>query len=167
MHHAYAYMFTGQRHRRNAALPRRNLRNSRPGRRLRRHPFDATQPVQRRPPPVQRPDRVSRAGIHHSRVAGLVALSQLLRQLAGAGQALPRVPDQQEHAAERGGVCLDGGARPGRAEGELDGHGAARDFESFDDTARRIIALMPENPSKWVLNDREPLDGCLLGGRWF
>ncbi|KAL1966217.1 hypothetical protein VTN77DRAFT_4769 [Rasamsonia byssochlamydoides] len=34
----------------------------------------------------------------------------------------------------------------------------ARDFESFDQTVRRIISLMPEHPSKWVLNDREPLD---------
>lgn len=40
----------------------------------------------------------------------------------------------------------------------------ARDFESFDGTVRRIISLMPENPSKWVLNDREPLDRWVFAG---
>lgn len=33
----------------------------------------------------------------------------------------------------------------------------AREFEDFNGLVRRIIALMPEKPSKWVLNDREPL----------
>jgi salicylate hydroxylase len=33
----------------------------------------------------------------------------------------------------------------------------AKDFEDFEKTVRHIISLMPEHPSKWVLNDREPL----------
>lgn len=31
-------------------------------------------------------------------------------------------------------------------------------YEDFDEPVRKIISLMPKNPSKWVLNDREPLD---------
>lgn len=34
----------------------------------------------------------------------------------------------------------------------------AKDFQDFEPTVRKIISLMPENPSKWVLNDREPLE---------
>jgi len=33
-----------------------------------------------------------------------------------------------------------------------------RDFAEFDDTVQRIIKLMPDQPSKWRLNDREPLE---------
>ena len=36
----------------------------------------------------------------------------------------------------------------------------AKDFADFDQTVRRVVGLMPEHPSKWVLNDREPL------GQW-
>jgi salicylate hydroxylase len=32
-----------------------------------------------------------------------------------------------------------------------------KSFEEFEPTARRIIELMPKEPSKWVVNDREPL----------
>ncbi|KAG8528634.1 uncharacterized protein KY384_006321 [Bacidia gigantensis] len=32
------------------------------------------------------------------------------------------------------------------------------DFEGFNDIVQKIIELMPEKPSKWVLNDRNPLD---------
>jgi len=34
----------------------------------------------------------------------------------------------------------------------------AKEFESFEPTVRKTISLMQENPSKWILNDREPLD---------
>lgn len=36
---------------------------------------------------------------------------------------------------------------------ELAGH-----FTSFDPVVKRIVSLMPRHPSKWVLNDREPLE---------
>ena len=32
------------------------------------------------------------------------------------------------------------------------------DFAGFDKTAQEIISLMPEQPSKWKLNDRKPLN---------
>ena len=32
------------------------------------------------------------------------------------------------------------------------------DFKGFEGTVQRIIASMPAHPSKWLLNDREPLD---------
>ena len=32
------------------------------------------------------------------------------------------------------------------------------DFAGFDKTAQEVIGLMPEQPSKWRLNDRKPLD---------
>lgn len=32
------------------------------------------------------------------------------------------------------------------------------DFAGFDKTVQEVISLMPEKPSKWRLNDREPLD---------
>ena len=31
-------------------------------------------------------------------------------------------------------------------------------FKDFEPMARRIVDLMPERPSKWVVNDREPLE---------
>lgn len=34
----------------------------------------------------------------------------------------------------------------------------SRAFESFEPAVRRIISLMPKYPSKWILNDREPMD---------
>lgn len=34
----------------------------------------------------------------------------------------------------------------------------AKEFESFEPTVRKTVALMQKNPSKWILNDREPLD---------
>ena len=36
----------------------------------------------------------------------------------------------------------------------------AKDFEDFEKTVKRVIKLMPICPSKWLLNDREPL------GKW-
>ena len=33
----------------------------------------------------------------------------------------------------------------------------AKDFKNFDHVVRRVIELMPEHPSKWLLKDREPL----------
>ena len=33
-----------------------------------------------------------------------------------------------------------------------------KDFEGFDKHVQEVIGLMPERPSKWRLNDREPLD---------
>ncbi|KAK8192689.1 hypothetical protein M8818_007861 [Zalaria obscura] len=33
-----------------------------------------------------------------------------------------------------------------------------KDFEGFDAPVQQIISLMPEKPSKWRLNDREPLN---------
>jgi salicylate hydroxylase len=33
-----------------------------------------------------------------------------------------------------------------------------RSFEEFEPHARRIMELMPEKPSKWVVNEREPLE---------
>jgi len=33
-----------------------------------------------------------------------------------------------------------------------------KDFAGFDNTVQKIISLMPDQPSKWRLNDREPLD---------
>ncbi len=32
------------------------------------------------------------------------------------------------------------------------------DFAGFDKTAQEVLSLMPEQPSKWRLNDRQPLD---------
>lgn len=32
------------------------------------------------------------------------------------------------------------------------------DFDGFEETVQEIIKLMPEKPSKWRINDREPLD---------
>ncbi|KAF2097138.1 FAD/NAD(P)-binding domain-containing protein [Rhizodiscina lignyota] len=37
-------------------------------------------------------------------------------------------------------------------------------FEDFDETVRKVIGSMPERPSKWVLNDREPLDQWVFAG---
>ena len=37
-------------------------------------------------------------------------------------------------------------------------------FADFEPTVRRTISLMNENPSKWVLNDREPLDQWVFQG---
>lgn len=31
-------------------------------------------------------------------------------------------------------------------------------FQEFEPHARRILELMPERPSKWVVNEREPLE---------
>lgn len=31
-------------------------------------------------------------------------------------------------------------------------------FLNFEETIQKVIGLMPENPSKWLLNDRDPLD---------
>lgn len=33
-----------------------------------------------------------------------------------------------------------------------------RDFADFEETVQNIIKLMPDQPSKWRLNDREPLE---------
>ena len=33
-----------------------------------------------------------------------------------------------------------------------------KDFEGFEETIQRVIACMPPQPSKWLLNDREPLE---------
>lgn len=33
-----------------------------------------------------------------------------------------------------------------------------KDFAGFEKTVQNIISLMPDQPSKWRLNDREPLD---------
>lgn len=33
-----------------------------------------------------------------------------------------------------------------------------KDFAGFDKSAQEVISLMPEQPSKWKLNDRNPLD---------
>ncbi|TKA32070.1 hypothetical protein B0A50_01317 [Salinomyces thailandicus] len=32
------------------------------------------------------------------------------------------------------------------------------DFDGFDEPARQVLSLLPDQPSKWKLNDREPLD---------
>lgn len=37
-------------------------------------------------------------------------------------------------------------------------------FEGFDETVQKVIALMPDHPSKWVLNDRDPLDQWVFAG---
>ena len=37
-------------------------------------------------------------------------------------------------------------------------------FENFDETIEKVIRLLPENPSKWVLNDRDPLDQWVFAG---
>ena len=34
----------------------------------------------------------------------------------------------------------------------------AKEFKDFEGTVRRVIELMPAHPSKWLLNDREPLE---------
>lgn len=34
----------------------------------------------------------------------------------------------------------------------------AKDFEDFEETVRKVIECMDEKPSKWILNDREPLE---------
>lgn len=34
----------------------------------------------------------------------------------------------------------------------------AKDFEDFEETVRRVIDCMDDKPSKWILNDREPLE---------
>lgn len=34
----------------------------------------------------------------------------------------------------------------------------ARDFQNFENSVQEIISNMPKHPSKWVLNDREPLE---------
>lgn len=33
-----------------------------------------------------------------------------------------------------------------------------KDFAEFDATVQKIVSRMPEQPSKWRINDREPLD---------
>ena len=33
-----------------------------------------------------------------------------------------------------------------------------KDFEDFEETIQRVIACMPSQPSKWLLNDHEPLE---------
>ncbi|KAL6874721.1 FAD/NAD(P)-binding domain-containing protein [Trichoderma novae-zelandiae] len=38
-----------------------------------------------------------------------------------------------------------------------------KEFESFDTTVRKTISFMNENPSKWILNDRELLDQWIYG----
>ncbi|PTB62102.1 FAD/NAD(P)-binding domain-containing protein [Trichoderma citrinoviride] len=38
-----------------------------------------------------------------------------------------------------------------------------KEFESFDATVRKTISFMNENPSKWILNDRELLDQWVYG----
>ncbi|UKZ50465.1 hypothetical protein TrVGV298_004728 [Trichoderma virens] len=38
-----------------------------------------------------------------------------------------------------------------------------KEFESFDTTVRKTISFMNENPSKWILNDRELLDQWVYG----
>ena len=35
---------------------------------------------------------------------------------------------------------------------------ALDDFAGFDKTAQSILSMLPERPSKWKINDREPLD---------
>lgn len=40
----------------------------------------------------------------------------------------------------------------------------ARDFEDFEETVRRVIECMDEKPSKWILNDREPLEQWIWAG---
>ncbi|KAK3115863.1 hypothetical protein LTR53_004363 [Teratosphaeriaceae sp. CCFEE 6253] len=40
------------------------------------------------------------------------------------------------------------------------------DFAGFDKTAQEVLQLMPEQPSKWRLNDRQPLDRWhYMGGK--
>ena len=34
----------------------------------------------------------------------------------------------------------------------------AKDFEGFEENVKKVIDLMPAHPSKWLLNDREPLE---------
>lgn len=34
----------------------------------------------------------------------------------------------------------------------------AKDFEDFEETVSKVIGCMDEKPSKWILNDREPLE---------
>lgn len=39
-------------------------------------------------------------------------------------------------------------------------------FEGFEERVQRLIRLMPEQPSKWLINDRKPLDQWVyLGGK--
>ncbi|KAK5196282.1 hypothetical protein LTS03_003964 [Exophiala xenobiotica] len=39
-------------------------------------------------------------------------------------------------------------------------------FEGFEEKVQRVIQLMPEQPSKWLINDRKPLDQWVyLGGK--
>ncbi|OTA02866.1 hypothetical-protein [Trichoderma parareesei] len=38
-----------------------------------------------------------------------------------------------------------------------------KEFEDFDATVRKTISFMNENPSKWILNDRELLDQWVYG----
>ncbi|KAL6719527.1 hypothetical protein ACLMJK_003768 [Lecanora helva] len=40
----------------------------------------------------------------------------------------------------------------------------AKDFENFDEIVKQIISLMPGRPSKWLLNDREPLSQWAFAG---
>ncbi|KAK5169747.1 uncharacterized protein LTR77_005725 [Saxophila tyrrhenica] len=41
-----------------------------------------------------------------------------------------------------------------------------KDFEGFDGHVRSLIDAMPQNPSKWSINDREPLDRWhYMGGK--
>lgn len=37
-------------------------------------------------------------------------------------------------------------------------------FQEFDATIRKVIELMPLQPSKWLLNDRDPLDQWVFAG---
>lgn len=32
------------------------------------------------------------------------------------------------------------------------------DFREFEPTVQKILQAMPENPARWILNDREPLE---------
>ncbi|KAL2018212.1 hypothetical protein VTK56DRAFT_1119 [Thermocarpiscus australiensis] len=41
-----------------------------------------------------------------------------------------------------------------------------QDFEDCDEMVQKIISLLPERPSKWLINDRDPLPGwTFLGGK--
>ena len=41
-----------------------------------------------------------------------------------------------------------------------------KDYEKFEPTVQKLIALMPEQPGKWRINDREPLDTwSYMGGK--
>lgn len=37
-------------------------------------------------------------------------------------------------------------------------------FQGFEERVQKLIALMPEQPSKWLINDRQPLDQWVYQG---